>query len=130
MFEAIHTTTAKINDETIAGTNMPVKSASASQAPKKEDQPKKTEEAEKRQEVEKRQEAEVSQDFLDALEQDIEMIHNVGLHFSVHESTGRTMVRVVNKDNGNLIREIPPKEILDLAAKLDEMIGTLFDKKV
>jgi flagellar protein FlaG len=40
------------------------------------------------------------------------------------------MVKVVNKDTGNLIREIPPKEVLDLAAKLDEMIGILFDKTI
>jgi len=81
-------------------------------------------------EAEKKREAEVSQKFLEELEKDIGLIHNIGLKFSVHSQTGRTMVKVINKDSGNTIREIPPKKLLDLAAKLDEMIGIIFDKKV
>ena len=73
---------------------------------------------------------EISQEFLKELEQDIEMIHNVDLQFSIHKDTGRTMVTVMNKDNGQTIREIPPKEILDLAEKLNDMIGILFDKTI
>ncbi len=69
----------------------------------------------------------VSKALLDDLEQDFKMIHNVGLQFSLHEATGRTMVKVINKDTDDLIREIPPEEILNLAAKLDEMVGVLFD---
>ena len=123
MFDTIDHVT-KANDATITGANIPVKPSSASQTTAKPDQPKKQAEA-----AEKGRQ-EISQEFLGELEHDIQMIHNVGLQFSVHESTGRTMVRVVNKDTGNMIREIPPKEILDLAAKLDEMIGILFDKKI
>ena len=40
------------------------------------------------------------------------------------------MVRVVDKETEKLIREIPPEEFLNLAAKLDEMVGIIFDKKV
>ena len=58
------------------------------------------------------------------------MIHNIGLKFSVHNATGRTMVKVINKENGNTIREIPSRELLDLASKLDEMIGIIFDKRI
>jgi flagellar protein FlaG len=68
--------------------------------------------------------------LLKDLEEDFEMIHNVGLHFSIHDGTGRTMVKVINKDNGTLIREIPSEEVLNLAAKLDEMIGIIFDETV
>jgi flagellar protein FlaG len=75
-------------------------------------------------------ETEVNQSFLDELEQDIEMFHEVGLQFSIHESTGRTIVKVVNKETDQTIREIPPEELLNLAAKLDEMLGILFDEKV
>jgi flagellar protein FlaG len=75
-------------------------------------------------------EIEVSQDVLDAVQHDIRMMRDVGLHFSVHETTGRTVVRVVDKETEKLIREIPPEEFLNLAAKLEEMIGIIFDKKV
>jgi flagellar protein FlaG len=80
--------------------------------------------------AEKKREGEVSQAFLEELEQDIESIHNIGLKFSVHHSTGRTMVKVINKEDGSTIREIPSKRLLDLSAKLDEMIGMIFDRKV
>jgi flagellar protein FlaG len=40
------------------------------------------------------------------------------------------MVTVVNEDTGEVIREIPSRELLDLAAKLEEAIGLIFDKKV
>ena len=86
-------------------------------------------EAKKNQAVaEKKDPQKVTQSFLEGLEQDIQMIHDVGLKFSVHNSTGRTMVKVVNRDTGDLIREVPPEEILNLASKIDEMIGILFDK--
>ena len=58
------------------------------------------------------------------------MMRNIGLRFSVHETTGQTMVKVVDKETGKLIREIPIEELLDLVDKIDEMIGILFDKKV
>jgi|GEM_PF-1617551 len=79
---------------------------------------------------EEKQQEEVSQKMLDELSTDIEMLHSVGLSFSKHEDTGRTMVKVINKDTDELIREIPSEQVLDMAAKLDEMVGILFDTKV
>ena len=81
-------------------------------------------------EVKAKPEVKVSQAMLNEVQQDIQMMRNVGLRFSVHEPTGRTVVRVVDKETETLIREIPPEEFLNLAARLDEMIGILFDKKV
>ncbi len=68
--------------------------------------------------------------LLKALNDDMEAIHRVALQFSVHEETGRTVVRVVDKDTGELIRQIPPQELLELADKLGDMMGILFDKQV
>lgn len=78
----------------------------------------------------KEQEEEISQEMLDDLSTDIEILHSVGLNFAQHEDTGRTMVKVINRDTDELIREIPPKKVLDMAAKMEEMIGILFDEKV
>ena len=71
---------------------------------------------------------EVSQDLLDALEREIGSMHQVGLRFSKHDETGRTLIRVINKDTKELIREIPPEKVLDLAARLSDMIGIIFDE--
>jgi flagellar protein FlaG len=72
----------------------------------------------------------VSEDFLKDLQAEIESLHNVGLKFVKHDTSGKTMIRIVNKDTGSTIREIPSEKLLDLAAKLDEMLGILFDKTV
>lgn len=60
----------------------------------------------------------------------MQALNNVDLNFSVHSASGKIMVTVVNEDTGKVIREIPSRELLDLAAKLEEFIGLIFDKKV
>ena len=52
------------------------------------------------------------------------------LSIQVDGSTGRTIVRVISEEDGRIVREIPPEEVLNLAAKMDEMMGLLFDKTV
>ena len=63
------------------------------------------------------------------VQNNLKMISNVDLQFSVHEASGEIMVTVRNEDTGKVIREIPPSETLNLAAKIDEMIGIIFDQK-
>ncbi|MCG8473561.1 MAG: flagellar protein FlaG [Desulfobacterales bacterium] len=72
----------------------------------------------------------LSQDTLDDISRDLESLHSVALSFSRHEGTGRTMVRVLNRDTQELIREIPSEKVLDIASKIGEMVGLLFDEKV
>lgn len=57
-------------------------------------------------------------------------LNNVDLHFSVHKSSNTIVVTVTEKSSGKVIREIPSSETLQLAAKLDEMVGMIFDQKV
>ncbi len=72
----------------------------------------------------------ISQEMLDELASDIETLHSIGLSFAQHEDSGRTMVEVMDKDTNTLIRQIPSEDVLNMAAKMDEMIGMLFDEKV
>lgn len=81
-------------------------------------------------EKEARENKQVTEEMLKELEQDIKTMHNVGLKFSKHNDTGRTMIKVLDKENDEIIREIPAEDVLDLAAKIEEMIGILFDKEV
>ncbi len=85
---------------------------------------------EKPQEDRKIKEEKVSQRMLDELAKDIEILHSVGLSFAQHKDSGRTMVSVMNRDTDEVIREIPSEEILDMAVKMEEMVGLLFDEKV
>ncbi|RAV03102.1 flagellar biosynthesis protein FlaG [Paenibacillus sp. YN15] len=51
------------------------------------------------------------------------------LKFSVHEKTNQIMVKVVNSDSGEVIREIPPEKTMDFVARLWEMAGILVDER-
>lgn len=51
------------------------------------------------------------------------------LRFSVHEKTQQVMVKIVNADTEEVIREIPSEKILDLVASIMERAGILIDKK-
>ncbi|ETT49976.1 flagellar protein flag protein [Paenibacillus sp. FSL R7-269] len=49
---------------------------------------------------------------------------------SVHKQTKAIMVKVLNKETGDLIREIPPEKTLDLVANMMEIAGIMVDEKV
>ena len=68
-------------------------------------------------------------ELLDDVQKGLDTIHNMDLRFSVHEASGKIMVTVMEASSGEVIREIPPSAVLNLAAKLDEMVGVLFDQK-
>lgn len=39
------------------------------------------------------------------------------------------MIKIVDDKTGQVIQELPPKKILDMIAKMCEMVGVIFDKK-
>jgi flagellar protein FlaG len=39
------------------------------------------------------------------------------------------MIKIIDDKTGQVIQEVPPKKILDMVAKMLEMVGVLFDKK-
>jgi len=47
------------------------------------------------------------------------------ISFAVDEDTGKTVVRVVDKQSGTLIRQIPSQEMLEIAQALDRLQGLL-----
>ena len=51
------------------------------------------------------------------------------LDFSVDQSTGQTVLRVVNPDNGELIRQLPGDETLRIAKAIDYMQSMLVNQR-
>ncbi len=47
------------------------------------------------------------------------------LRFSVDESTGISIVRIVDQKTGETLRQIPSQEMLEIAKSIDEMKGLL-----
>ncbi len=65
--------------------------------------------------------AEKTQAFLDELK--------IKLDFEVYEETGDMVIRIFNRETEELLREIPPKDLLELHKKVAELRGVLFDEK-
>ncbi|RZB35855.1 MAG: flagellar protein FlaG [Desulfobacteraceae bacterium Eth-SRB2] len=63
------------------------------------------------------------------VQKNLNIMHNVDLQFSVHKASGQMMITVFDESTGKVVREIPSSEILELAAKMDEMVGMMFDQK-
>ena len=55
---------------------------------------------------------------------------DTSLQFYVHKDSGRIVVKVINNKSKEVIREIPPEEILKLDAKIKETAGLIIDKKI
>ncbi|GLC32327.1 flagellar protein FlaG [Clostridium omnivorum] len=49
--------------------------------------------------------------------------------YEVHDKFRDIMIKIVDDKTGKVIQEFPPKKILDMVAKMCEMVGVLFDKK-
>jgi flagellar protein FlaG len=54
---------------------------------------------------------------------------NTNLNFEVHEKTGKLVVKVVDRNTREVIRQIPPEDLLQLYDKLEELRGVLFSGK-
>jgi len=51
------------------------------------------------------------------------------LNFSVEQTTDKVVVSVVDKNTGDLVRQIPTPEALKIAEYIDGLMGMVFDKK-
>jgi flagellar protein FlaG len=49
------------------------------------------------------------------------------LKVEIHRETHTAIFKIVKKDNDELIREIPPRELLELSANIKKMVGLIFD---
>ncbi|HOK62340.1 MAG TPA: flagellar protein FlaG [Soehngenia sp.] len=49
--------------------------------------------------------------------------------FKIHEGTGRIMVKLVDNESDEVIKEIPPEKILDLVASIWDLVGILVDER-
>ena len=68
----------------------------------------------------------------DAVDQLNEYAHGVqrNLEFSVDDSSGRTVVQVVDTETEKVIRQIPSEEMLVLIRSFSESIGNIFAEVV
>lgn len=49
--------------------------------------------------------------------------------FKVHEQTGTIMIKIIDNQTNEVLREIPPEKILNVIAGIRELAGIIVDKK-
>jgi flagellar protein FlaG len=52
-----------------------------------------------------------------------------GLQFSVDEDTGKTVVKLIDRNTDTVLRQIPTEEMLQIAKALDKISGLLIEQK-
>ncbi len=61
-----------------------------------------------------------------------EYVQNVqrNLEFSIDKDSGDTVIRVVDAQTGEVIRQLPPERVLQMAKNLDQMRSMIVSEKV
>jgi flagellar protein FlaG len=73
---------------------------------------------------------EPSQDQLRKAVEDLnKKMSNSEVAFGFHEGTNRVMIRIVDKETKEIIKELPPEKTLDLIAKAWELAGIMVDER-
>lgn len=67
----------------------------------------------------------------DLIEQGNKVLHRLDtrLKWSVHEQSHQLIVKVLNTETNEVLREIPPEKYLDLVQNLCEQVGLFLDEK-
>ena len=76
-------------------------------------------------EFEAASEAELRQ-FAEALDGVTQRL-NSDIRFNVDGDTGRVIAHIIDRESREVIRQVPLQELLDIAARLNDLVGLLFD---
>jgi flagellar protein FlaG len=60
----------------------------------------------------------------------VNQVASTKISFDVDDDTGRAIVRVLNKETGEVIRQVPPEELLTLVARMQQLSGLIFNQEV
>ncbi|NYE56888.1 flagellar protein FlaG [Carboxydothermus ferrireducens] len=52
------------------------------------------------------------------------------LKFEIHQDSQELMVKVINAETKEVIREIPPHQVLEIVAEIKKLLGILVDTKI
>lgn len=65
-----------------------------------------------------------------AVEEINKKAHNSEAVFGIHDATNRVMIKIIDKDTKEVLKEYPPEKTLDMIAKVWEVAGLLVDEKM
>lgn len=61
---------------------------------------------------------------------DLTMFRRTSLQFERHDVLDRTMVKVIDQQTEEIVKEIPPEEFLDMISSMLEFAGIIIDEKI
>lgn len=115
------------------GQNPPGAAQAANQAAKTTDPPRPTQDAQKQdnQDPSKQDQRSLKEQLEEATKKanDSMQFLRSNLQFSVDKDTGMQVVKVINSQTNEVIRQIPSDEMLQIAKRLDELKGLLIHEK-
>ena len=65
------------------------------------------------------------EDLVTPVQQVNSVLRTYGVEFELSVHSGRTIIRLVERESGEVIREIPPEEMITLSERLEEIRGLL-----
>lgn len=68
-------------------------------------------------------------DITDKMNQ-VASLFNTTLNFSVDQPTGKTVIKVMDQDTEEVIRQIPPENMLKLMSNMRDVMGMLLDVEI
>ncbi len=54
---------------------------------------------------------------------------NIGFKYVLNDKIDRAIVQVLNTETGEIIRQFPPEEIINMLERMYDLLGILIDKK-
>lgn len=69
------------------------------------------------------------QGAVDRVQKAVETLSSAGIQFTLDQDFNRMVVQVVDTSTREVIRQIPPKEMLEIAQALDKLQGLLVHQK-
>jgi len=57
-------------------------------------------------------------------------VFNTSLSFTIDQSTGETIIKVIDKETDSVIRQIPPEKMMKLMEKMSDVMGLLLDVEI
>jgi len=61
---------------------------------------------------------------------EIASVFNTSLSFFVDKPTGKTVIRVMDKNTNQVVRQIPPEQMLKLIRRMRDVMGLLLDVQI
>ena len=66
---------------------------------------------------------------IETLNESVQALHK-SLKFELHEESDRMQVQVIDVIEDEVLKELPPEEVLDMLGRIRQMVGLIIDERI